>query len=156
MRKGCNGAGLDFLVTTWVSDFDLLVPGVKYSVFFSGSLISHHINSPTPSRLAHASRTQHLTAGGLPVASATNPLHEETPQHRHPQHPRQQQQQQQPPFVVVGLLGEFGDRVLLLPTTAERRQAMGAAASDSSGEPEAGRQSREHLFTEMCTAGRRR
>lgn len=42
---------------------------------------------------------------------------------------RQQQQQEQPPFVVVGLIGEFLDRVLLLPTTRERRRSMGAASA---------------------------
>ncbi|CAM9231631.1 unnamed protein product, partial [Hapterophycus canaliculatus] len=48
-----------------------------------------------------------------------------------------QQQHDQPPFVVVGLIGEFGDRVLLLPTTRERRHAMralpGAAGERSIG-----------------------
>lgn len=43
------------------------------------------------------------------------------------------QQQQQPPFVVVGLIGEFGDRVLLLPTTHERRNSM-KATSGAAGE----------------------
>lgn len=44
-----------------------------------------------------------------------------------------QQEQQERPFVVVGTVGEFGDRVLLLPTPRERRQAM-AAGSGASGE----------------------
>ncbi|CAM9866609.1 unnamed protein product [Ectocarpus fasciculatus] len=42
-----------------------------------------------------------------------------------------QQKQQQPPFVVVGTMGEFSDRVLLLPTTRERRQAMAAGSGGS-------------------------
>ncbi|CAM9123142.1 unnamed protein product [Ectocarpus sp. 12 AP-2014] len=44
---------------------------------------------------------------------------------------RQQEQQQQRPFVVVGTVGEFGDRVLLLPATRERRQAMAAGSGAS-------------------------
>ncbi|CAM9783387.1 unnamed protein product, partial [Ectocarpus sp. 8 AP-2014] len=41
------------------------------------------------------------------------------------------QEHQQRPFVVVGTVGEFGDRVLLLPTTRERRQAMAAGPGAS-------------------------
>ncbi|CAB1111849.1 unnamed protein product [Ectocarpus sp. CCAP 1310/34] len=42
-----------------------------------------------------------------------------------------QQEQQQRPFVIVGTVGEFGDRVLLLPATRERRQAMAAGSGTS-------------------------
>ncbi|CAM9766185.1 unnamed protein product, partial [Ectocarpus sp. 12 AP-2014] len=42
-----------------------------------------------------------------------------------------QQEQEQRPFVVVGTVGEFGDRVLLLPATRERRQAMAAGSGAS-------------------------
>ncbi|CAM9529270.1 unnamed protein product [Ectocarpus sp. 4 AP-2014] len=70
-------------------------------------------------------------AGGEAAATASTQILPSRGCSLEDQRQLRRQQQQERPFVVVGTVGEFGDRVLLLPTTRERRQAMAAGSGAS-------------------------